>query len=589
MGPSNGENGSGFSEPSGDHGSWEYDLSSKEITWSDGVYRIHGATRAEFKADFDAVRALVHPDDLERYAGVVAEAIATRAPFAVQHRIVQPGGDVRVVVVRGEYVAGKGVEPDRLIGTTQDVTGREGAEERLWHLANHDGLTGLFNRRRLMEELKREVAMARRTGSGGAVLMIDLDRFKDVNDSLGHVAGDNLLVRVAEGLRKRMRSTDTLARLGGDEFALVLPGCPPTEARKISRALLDGIAREATVRIAGAERPISASIGVAPFGGASEADADGLLVEADLAMYRAKEAGGGEIEVYDAEMRAELAARVQVEGELRGAVQRDEFDVFYQPVTALADGSIAGCEALVRWRHPKRGLIAPMDFVAIAEEHGLIHEIGAVVLDHALAQVRRWRDTGFHGFVSINVSPVQLTQGEIVSEVTELLSYYEVPGPLLGVEVTETSLVNDAATLAPPLDELRRHGVRIAIDDFGGGARASLSFLSVLPIDVIKVDRQFVQGIAERREDRAIVAAVMSMADELDLEVIAEGVETERQDGNLRELGCRLAQGFLYARPAPQQQLDVEGYSTAGQPGVGDPMMIREFMRQIGIPARVGS
>jgi diguanylate cyclase (GGDEF)-like protein/PAS domain S-box-containing protein len=583
------EPGRGFSEPSGDHGSWEYDLSTREIIWSDGVYRIHGVTRDEFPATFEAVRELVHPEDLERYSTVVRDAIASRAPFAVQHRIVRPEGGERVVVVRGEYMPGEGVESDRLIGTTQDVTGREGAEERLWHLANHDPLTGLFNRRRLMEELRREVAMARRTGSPGAVLMIDLDRFKDVNDSLGHIAGDNLLVRVADGLRKRMRSTDTLARLGGDEFALVLPGCPTTEARKIGGKLLEGISRDAVVRIAGAERPISASVGVAPFGGTAEADVDGLLVEADLAMYRAKAHGGGEVEVFDEEMRAELADRVRVEGELRGALERGELEVFYQPITALADGSIAGCEALVRWRHPQRGLVEPDEFIAVAEEHGLIHEIGSMVLRDACERIRRWRNLGFSGYIAVNVSPMQLTQGETVAEVVAALGEFEVPGPLMCMEVTETSLVNDAAILAPPLEELRQHGVRIAIDDFGGGARASLGFLSVLPIDVIKVDRQFVQGIADRREDRAIVAAVMSMAEELDLEVIAEGVETERQDGNLRELGCRLAQGYLYARPMPAVELDLDGYSAAAQPGVGDPMMIREFMRQIGIPARVGA
>ena len=312
----------GFSDPTADHGSWEYNLQTGEIYWSEGVYRLHGVSPGEFDTTYDEIRTLVHSDDLERYGTSVADAVATRSAFAVQHRIVRPDGAIRTVVVRGEYMLGPDGQADRLVGTTQDVTGREGAEERLWHLANHDSLTGLFNRRRLMEELTREVAVARRSGIAGAVLMLDLDRFKDINDSLGHVAGDNLLARVAEGLRRRLRATDTLARIGGDEFAIVLPGCSEIEARTVGEHLLEALRDGASVRIAGRERRVSASVGVAPFGAGAEQDADGLLVEADLAMYRAKQEGSSRVEVFDEEMRAELAARVQIEGELREALER---------------------------------------------------------------------------------------------------------------------------------------------------------------------------------------------------------------------------------------------------------------------------
>jgi len=578
----------GFSDATADHGSWEYDPESREITWSGGVYRIHGVVPGEFDLTYDEVRKLVHPDDLERYATSVADAIAARTPFAVQHRIVRPDGAVRDVVVRGEFLPGAPGEPDRLIGTTQDVTGRQGAEERLWHLANHDSLTGLFNRRRLMEELEREVAVARRSGAAGAALMLDLDGFKDINDSLGHVAGDNLLIRVADELRQRLRTTDTLARIGGDEFAIVLPGCTPTAARAIGEQLLEALAHGPSVRIAGRERHVSASVGVAPFGSSAERDADGLLVEADLAMYRAKQAGPGQVEVFDEQMRAELAARVQVEGELREALEEGQLEVHYQPIIELADGSPVGYEALVRWRHPHRGLILPEGFVPVAEEHGLIARVGSQVLRAACAEARRWREAGHHAFVSVNVSPLQLVRGDLAREVADVLAETDLPAPLLCLEITETSLIDDAATIAPALEAIRRLGVRVAIDDFGGGT-SSLSFLSVLPIDIIKIDRLFVEGLARRRDDRAIVAAVMSMAEELDLAVIAEGVEDELQHGELRELGCRLAQGFLYKRPMPSQQLDLGGYAAAGQPGVGDPLVIREFMRQIGIPARVGA
>ena len=578
----------GYSDPIAEHGSWEYDLETREITWSDGVFRIHGVTPGEFDLTFEEVRKLVHPEDLQRYAGSVNDATAARTPFAVQHRIIRPDGAVRDVVVRGQFMPGTAGEPDRLIGTTQDVTGREGAEGRLWHLANHDSLTGLFNRRRLMEELTREVAVARRSGTAGAVLMLDLDGFKDINDSLGHVAGDTLLARVAEELRERLRTTDTLARIGGDEFAVVLPGCTPAAARTVGEELLEALAHGPSVRIAGRQRHVSASIGVAPFGSAAERDADGLLVEADLAMYRAKQAGAGQVEVFDEEMRAELAARVRIEAELREALDEGQLEVFYQPVIEVADGSPVGCEALVRWRHPRRGVIDPEAFVPVAEEHGLIAPVGSQVLRSACAEARRWREEGRNLFVSVNVSPLQLVRGDMAREVADVLAEADLPAPLLCLEITETSLMDDAVTIAPALEEIRRLGVRVAIDDFGGGT-SSLSFLSVLPIDIIKIDRLFVEGLTERRDDRAIVAAVMSIAEELELTVIAEGVEDDLQHSELRELGCRLAQGFLYARPVPPHELDLSGYAAAGQPGVGDPLVIREFMRQIGIPARVGA
>ena len=576
----------GFSDPTAEHGGWEFDLETSGISWSDGLFRIHGVRRSNFEPTVESVRELIHPEDLERYAVSVRKATASRTPFAIQHRIVRPDGAVRTVVVRGAFMEGIEGRANRLMGTTHDVTGREGAEERLWHLANHDSLTGLFNRRRLMEELAREVAVARRSGSQGTVLMIDLDRFKDINDSLGHVAGDNLLVRVAEQLRRRLRATDTLARLGGDEFAIVLPSCSTTQGRRVAEDLREGLADAASVRVAGRERAINASVGVAPFGPAQQ-DADGLLVEADLAMYRAKAQGGARVEVFDEEMRAELAARVQVEAELRDALDQDQLEVFYQPIISLEDGAPVGCEALVRWRHPRHGLVEPEWFVPVAEEHGLISQIGAHVLLEACTQAHEWREAGHNITISVNVSPLQLVRDDIVGEIRQTLQETGLPAPLLCIEITETSLIDDAASIAPALEAVRELGVRIAIDDFGGGT-SSLSFLSVLPIDVIKIDRLFIEGLPRRRDDRAIVAAVMSMADELELSVIAEGVEEERQHGELRELGCRFAQGFLYANPVPAAELDLDGYSAAIQPGVGDPFVIREFMRQIGIPARVG-
>jgi diguanylate cyclase (GGDEF)-like protein/PAS domain S-box-containing protein len=578
----------GFSDPLADHGSWEHDLSSLDIRWSDGVYRIHGVSPDSFHPVYGEVRKLVHPDDLEDYREAVRDAVASKAPFAVQHRIIRPDGSVRTLLVRGAYLEDPDGGTGRLVGTTQDVTGRQGADERLWHLANHDPLTGLFNRRRFMEELNREIAVARRSGEPAAVLMLDLDRFKEINDSLGHMVGDSVLPRVAEAMRSRLRTTDTLARLGGDEFALVLPACPEPNARVVAEELLVALA-ETSVQIGGRERPVSASIGIAPFGPTDEnRAADEVLVEADLAMYRAKSRGPGGFEVFDEEMRAELAKRLEVEAQLRGAIADGDLEVYYQPVTSITHGTVVACEALLRWHHPVRGMVMPDEFVPVAEGCGLIGEIGAWVLDRACRQAAEWRKAGRNLAVSVNVSPQQLAHDDVARLVAASLERYRLPGPLLTLEITETSLLHDASPLVPALHAVRELGVRIAMDDFGGGS-SSLGLLRLLPLDVIKIDRMFVEGIPDRPEDRAIVAAVLSMAEELGLSVIAEGVERERQHWELKELGCEFGQGFLYAKPAPPKDLALDGYSGAVQPGVGDPSVIREFMRQIGIPARVGA
>ena len=438
-----------------------------------------------------------------------------------------------------------------------------------------------------MEELTREVAFAQRSGESGALLMLDLDRFKDINDSLGHMAGDSLLTRVAEHLRGRLRATDTLARLGGDEFAIVLPSCPVEQAQVIAAEILDTLNRRASVQIGGIDRRLTASIGVAAFGPGQPRTADELLVEADLAMYRAKLAGRNQVEVFDEEMRAELAARVSMEGELREALRGQELRVHYQPIVSLGDGATVGCEALVRWEHPLRGMVGPTEFIAIAEECGLISEIGEFVLDRACRQAADWRHMGRHLFVSVNVSPRQLVLGDMARDVAQALERSGLPAALLCLEVTETSLFGDSSPLVSGLRELKRLGVRLAMDDFGGGA-SSLALLRVLPLDQIKIDRMFIERIADRSDDRAIVAAVLSMAEELRMSVVAEGIETEHQQGQLRELGCQYGQGFLYARPDYPEALELDGYSAMVQPGVGDPSVIREFMRQIGIPARVG-
>ncbi len=555
-----------FSEPLADHGAWEYEPATGRTRWSDALFQIHGVARGEFEPTAESVRPLVHAEDRGTYTEIVRDAIGTKTPFACQHRIVRPDGEIRILIVRGSFVEGRDGVNDRLIGTTQDVTGREGEEERLWHLANHDSLSGLFNRRRFMEELTREIAFSVRNGSEGAVLMLDLDHFKDINDSLGHMAGDSVLARVGVELRGRLRTTDTLARIGGDEFAVVLPGCTSEAAERVAHQLLEALNAHAVVKVGGTDRTISGSVGVTTFGAGQKCTADELLVEADLAMYRAKANGRGAVQVFGEEMRAELAARVSTEGDLRNAIGGQELRVHYQPIISLVDGTTVGCEALVRWEHPVRGMVGPNDFVSIAEETGLISRIGQFVLERACRQAADWRRYGRHLFVSVNVSPLQLTRSDLVEDVSRALDTCGLPAELLCLEITETSLLRDSSPVLETLRKIKALGVRIAIDDFGGGA-SSLGLLRILPIDQIKIDRLFIEGIDTHPNDRAIVAAVISLAKELGLSVIAEGVETLRQQSELRDLGAEFAQGFLYSPARYPEELDLDGYSATVNPG----------------------
>jgi diguanylate cyclase (GGDEF)-like protein len=556
-----------FTEPQHDHGAWEYEPDTHRTRWSTALYEIHGVERESFDPTVESVSTLVHPDDRETYIAIVRDAIATRTPFACQHRIVRPDGDTRVVIIRGSFVEGFEDTPDRLIGTTQDVTEHAGDEERLSHLANHDTVSGLYNRSRFMEELTREIASGRRNGADGALLVLNLDRFSEINSVLGHMAGDQLLRKVATVLRGRLRDTDTLARIGGDEFGMILPGCDPEAAGRVATQLIEAISNGATIQAGGTERRCGGSIGMAFFGPAERRLADDLLVEASLAMHRAKTNGRGHAQSFSEEMRAEQAVMLSTEDELRGAIGGHELRVQFQPIVSLDDGATIGCEALVRWEHPIRGMVGPGDFVSIAEETGLISKIGRIVLEQACRQAAQWKRHGRDLFVSVNISPRQLTRPDLAADISHALTTSGLPANLLCLEVTETALLRDPGPIVESLRRLKALGVRIAIDDFGAGA-SSFGLLRILPVDQIKIDHSFIQGLGDTTSDRAVVAAVVSLAKELGLSVIAEGVETQRQQAELRDLGAELAQGFLYSPARNPDELQLDGFAATVLHGV---------------------
>ena len=437
----------------------------------------------------------------------------------------------------------------------EDVTQRKALEDRLSHQAFHDPLTGLPNRALLLDRMEHALKRGeRRDGAGKvAVLFTDLDNFKYVNDSLGHKAGDNLLVEVAKRISSCLRPEDTVARLGGDEFVVLLEEITNVAeatavAERISREL------EAPFALDDQEVFVTTSTGIV-LGGPGEAE--DLLRDADVAMYRSKEAGKDRHEVYEAGMRARASERLVLEGDLRRTVDRggEEFVVRYQPEVDVKTGRTVGVEALVRWRHPERGLVAPGEFVPLAEDTGLIVPIGRRVLEEACRQARALRD-GRAGSsqprpptMYVNLSARQFREPGLVEEIYGILQATGVEPGGLALEITESVVMNDAAAAVMALSGLKALGVELAIDDFGTGY-SSMSYLKRFPVDYLKIDRSFVAGLgAGTGDDEVIAAGMVSLAHALGLRVVAEGVETEGQLARLREMGCDVAQGFYFSKP----------------------------------------
>jgi diguanylate cyclase (GGDEF)-like protein/PAS domain S-box-containing protein len=439
----------------------------------------------------------------------------------------------------------------------RDITERVRLEEQLTQQAFHDALTGLANRALFRDRLDQALARSARTEDLLAVLLVDLDGFKQVNDSLGHDAGDQLLQQVAERFSQVMRTSDTLARLGGDEFAVLLDGANEAQALTAATRMLEGLAE--SMSIAGHDLILGASVGIVIHAG-GPGESDELIRHADVAMYAAKEGGRGRVEVFHYDMARELGELLGLEQELRQGLQRGEFSLHYQPEIALDSTTTVGVEALLRWNSPSRGPVPPARFIPVAEATGLILPLGEFALREACAQTARWHCDGLlpQPFVTwVNLSGKQLSAGGLDAQVTEALAAAGLPPSLLGLEVTETAMVEGGAAgerARAELQVLHEQGVRIAIDDFGTGF-SSLSQLRRFPVDVIKVDRSFVQGVEHSAKDAAIAANLVSLAHSLGLVAIAEGIESDGQMTSLRDLGCDLAQGFLFARPAPADEI----------------------------------
>jgi diguanylate cyclase (GGDEF)-like protein/PAS domain S-box-containing protein len=523
---------------------------------SPSVEDVLGYPRRQWLTDHGLWDRILHPDDEERVTWNEAQCERSGEKLVQEYRL--RAADGRDVWIRDEMT----VVHDRRTGDAPlfygvflDVSDRKRMENDLERLALFDPLTGLPNRALFSDRLVQ--ALSRRgRGDTTAVYFLDIDRFKRINDSLGHGAGDEVLREVARRLQAVLRPEDTVARFGGDEFTIVCESVGGVlEAVSIADRLQQPL-RE-PLRANGAELRLSASIGVALAEPGDPVEGQRLLEDADAAMYRAKERGGARTELFDSAMRDRAVESLAIEQELQRALERGELRLFYQPAINLATGELVGAEALVRWQHPERGLLEPASFLPVAEETGLIVPVGAWVVEEAARQLAEWRSrpetAGMR--LSVNLGASELTHPDAVATVLQAVRQAGVDPDALVIEVTESTAMADRETGFRALRELSAEGLRVAIDDFGTGY-SSLDQLRRMPVDVIKVDRSFVRAMSDGDSDRELVAAVVGMGRALRLTVVAEGIETDEQAEVLRELGCNFGQGFLFARPLSQGQLE---------------------------------
>ncbi len=498
---------------------------------------------------------LVHPEDREHSERLLADVMrAPGAQMTAELRIQHADGSWRTI----EAVL-KNLLDDPAVGGVvvnyRDVTARKGLEEELRRQAFHDSLTGLANRALFADRLEHALARTRRFGQPIAVLFIDLDDFKTVNDSLGHGEGDRLLIAVSERLVKAVRTGDTIARMGGDEFAVLIEdpaeaGAPTVVAERLLAAL------EGPFEHGAKELFVHASVGVATSASSGQ-KADDLLRDADVSMYTAKGNGKNRVEVFVPSMHEAALARLAVKGDLERALERGEFALVYQPIMNLETNRIAGVEALVRWNHPRRGLVGPTDFIPVAEETGLIVPLGRWVLERACWQAKTWQNGTFeHLTMSVNVSARQIQEPAFVQEVADVLAATGLAPERLTLELTESVLMQDVDAIAMTLDALKGLGIRLAIDDFGTGF-SSLSYLRRFPIDELKIDRSFVATMNTGPDESALVRSILKLGETLHLETVAEGIEQADQLAELRTLGAALGQGYFFAMPLTPEDLSV--------------------------------
>jgi len=536
-------------------GVWDWDLRSNEIYYSPRWKAMLGFKENEISKSPDEWLKRVHLDDQKRLWQNLGLHLKGKTPhFECEYQIKDANGRYIWILTRGLAVRDAEGKAYRMAGSQTDVTARKMAEERLAYGSLHDGLTGLPNRELFMDRLGQRLQLARHhPGSLFAVLFMDIDRFKVVNDSLGHAMGDQLLTGIAKRLQLVVRLEDTVSRFGGDEFAvLVYDVKDVNDAIQVADRFQARI-KETTV-LSSVSRTTSVSIGIVLFNDKYTQALD-ILRDADTAMYRAKAMGGGCYQVFDTTMHTKAVELLQLEADMKRAVKNQEWEIYYQPILSMTSGEVCGAEALVRWKHPQRGLLLPHDFIHEAEEVGLILPIGEFVLRTACLQAKVWRDAGFSKlWISVNLSGRQFQDRNLTQKVSRILAETGLPSECLRLEVTETVAMQDLNYSVEVLNELNTLGVLVLLDDFGNGY-SSLGYLKRFPLRALKIDQSFIQDIMVNKNSEAITVAIIAMARSLNLEVVAEGVENSEQDRFLKDLFCDQVQGFLFSKPLPADDL----------------------------------
>jgi len=532
----------------------EWDLATDQVWRNDSYQRLFGYRSDELKPKMESWFEHIHADDRlrvqQRLLGVIN---SSQNLWNDEFRLMRHDQTIAHVHARGFVNRDDAGSALKMLGVLQDITARKESEERTRFLADHDELTGLPNRSLFKQSLAQAVQRAERGGKFLSVLFLDLDRFKNINDSLGHETGDQVLRAVAERLTGSVRQVDVVARFGGDEFAVLVEGLTAEDqAGAVARKIVDALAKPLV--LAGRQYRPGASIGISTYPSDGR-DVLSLQKNADIAMYRAKEEGRGRFKFYSEQLNTHSIQRLEFESNLNGALNNREFVLYYQPKVDLASGRIAGVEALIRWVSPQFGFVPPADFIAIAEETGLIVPMGRWVVQTACVQNRAWQKGGLPPLrIAVNMSARQMADKGLVEFIVDTMTHTGLTAESLELEITESAVMSNQDHAEKMLNQLKAIGFHLTMDDFGTGY-SSLAYLKRFPFDSVKIDQSFVRGIPANRDDCAIVEAIIAMAHSLELKVVAEGVETQEQSEFLRKLGCDQIQGYVFSKPIPSAEI----------------------------------
>jgi len=527
---------------------------NETLFWTESTYLIHETTPAEYSPTVASAINFYAPEWIPVITAALANAIEKGTGFDLELELITAKGRRLWVQTYGTVIMSQG-QVTKVLGAFQDISEKKKAELEIWQQSNFDVLTELPNRRMFRHHLEKAIKAAHRSSSKVALLFIDLDHFKEVNDTFGHDWGDTVIKDAAQRLSGCVRESDTLARLGGDEFTIIIGELNDhITVERIANDILKELSEPFHIKTE--VTYLTASVGITLFpDNASEVDA--LLKNADQAMYVAKEKGRNRFQYYTSSMQEAAVARGIIVNNLRGALSNNEFHVVYQPIVELASGAIHKAEALIRWHHPTRGLISPADFISIAEETGLIIDIGEWVFQQAARQVKQWREFHNEDFqISVNTSPVQYHDNENkLSQWSDYLQSLGLPGNAIVAEITEGVLMDTHAEIVEKMRAFREDNIQLSLDDFGTGY-SSLSYLRKFDIDYLKIDQSFVRNMKSNSKDIALCEAIIAMAHKLDIKVVAEGIETEEHRDLLMAAGCDFGQGYLFSKPVPPDDFE---------------------------------